>query len=46
MLAKKAGKGYSVSKTEKVHDNMSLSKLNTWAEENGYADMTQWAESL
>ena len=46
MLAKKAGKGYSVSKTEKVHDDMSLGKLNTWANENGYADMTEWAESL
>ncbi len=46
MLAKKAGKGYSTSKTDANHDSMTLSKLNTFAKENGYADMTDWANSL
>jgi hypothetical protein len=46
MLAKKAGKGYAASKTEGALDKMSLTQLNNYAKENGYADMTVWAESL
>jgi hypothetical protein len=46
MLAKKAGRGYSTFKTEKMHDAMTLSQLNGWAKDNGYADMSEWAEEL
>jgi hypothetical protein len=46
ILAKKAGKGYTTSKTEGALDKMSLTQLNNYAKENGYADMTAWADSL